>query len=738
MFDLNLVAEPQLNQTPEQCFREFLFHQKWNKIEQAFIHYFEGASMPSNLHFQWQNEILLKTIYPMRLVKLRDFLIYYKETDLWKEYKGKDISALKKDVEDYQEGIENAKIVEFKKYNSLKNYFRTPDVKSFFVKYKPIDEAALAEIHKIHAIFKSSWPKDIRGERPFILSRIDSLKLQIGFLKDRVKYLTKRLEAMVPDHPSRAKDEAELKLKEGSALPMLFDEMEKLRDFEETYDKLEQPKLEWYKLSKGDPNYEPSEETYIVEAHLKNPVTVNQIVRLKVEQYAKTLEGKNQYQLLEEIRQRFEKEPKRFPLWLQYMIVHFSGMRYKSAHGSWADPKDLLVQLRLVDIRKEHATLTDVEVDAKCKEKIAQYEGSGANKPKLATSTEKNWKDKIALHMQGVKANGPKTKKAGLLALMEEEVKYEMMSLTTDQALAKLEAMKNQFPKWVWKTIVKLTSLRVNHVNDENWETYTPEEEKERGADMVYGKVINDWVNKHIGAWRDEHGRTHELIVSRAVCNETAEHIQHIRGHLPPGGLTDNAAQYFKLFKEKTANVKFVRPTVANDYMQGASIFWLRFVNNEPSQWQVARGVEDANGVGLLPKDFIGKRPQPKSGKNAPPAPVPWQYKMGEPITRTRTTVDANKVKSTQTQWLRWIHEATVVEVVETADGTYVYTFETSLPNDDRGTSCLGMFRNTLRWHLDDGTEDNYNRSFVGFVPEGKVPVEKMKEMLDWNKILIK
>ncbi|HCK66039.1 MAG TPA: hypothetical protein DHW49_07215, partial [Anaerolineae bacterium] len=115
-----------------------------------------------------------------------------------------------------------------------------------------------------------------------------------------------------------------------------------------------------------------------------------------------------------------------------------------------------------------------------------------ANKPKLATSTEKNWKDKIALHMQGVKANGPKTKKAGLLALMEEEVKYEMMSLTTDQALAKLEAMKNQFPKWVWKTIVKLTSLRVNHVNDENWETYTPEEEKERGADMVYGKVIND------------------------------------------------------------------------------------------------------------------------------------------------------------------------------------------------------------------------------------------------------
>ena len=342
------------------------------------------------------------------------------------------------------------------------------------------------------------------------------------------------------------------------------------------------------------------------------------------------------------------------------------------------------------------------------------------------------------MHMQGVKANGPKTKRAGLAALTAEEARYEFMSLTTDQALTKLEAMKNQFPAWAWKTIVKLTQLRVNHVSDEAWETLTPEEEKERGADMVYGKVINDWAVKHTGSWRDEHGRTHELIVSRAVCNETAEHVQHIRGNLPPGGLTDNAARYFKLFAAKTPDVKFIRPTTAADYIPGASIFWLRFVNNEPSQWQVAKGVEDANGVGLLSEDFLGKRKQPQGGKNAPPPAEPWQYKMGEPITRTRTTIDANKVKSTQTQWLRWIHEATVAEVAETADGTYVYTFETSLPNDDRGTSCLGVFRNTLRWNLDDGTEDNYNRSFVGFTPEGQAPLEHLKVMLDWNKIILK
>ena len=34
------------------------------------------------MYFQWQNEVLLKTIYPLREMKLRDFLVYYKEIDL--------------------------------------------------------------------------------------------------------------------------------------------------------------------------------------------------------------------------------------------------------------------------------------------------------------------------------------------------------------------------------------------------------------------------------------------------------------------------------------------------------------------------------------------------------------------------------------------------------------------------------------------------------------------------------
>ena len=692
--------------------------------------------MAATYNFQWQNPTLLKTIYPMRIAKLRDFLIFYKEADLWAEYKDKDISTLAADVKVYEDGMDAARAAGFKQYSSLKTYFMTKDIKGFFVKYNPQEPEALALIQKNHDLFAASWPKDIRGERTFIQSRIESFKTNLGFLRDRIRFLQRQLEGMPAEHPNRAKVETEYKLKNDSALPMVLEEMEKLRQFEDTYNKLEAPKLEWYKLSKADPNYKVTEEEFLVNYDPKVPVTVKDIVRLKVEQYTKTLEGKDQYQLLTEIRARFEKEPKRFPTWLQYMVIHFSGMRYKSAHGSWADPKDLLIRLRVDEVKKAQATLSDADVTAKCAEKIAQYETS-PSKTGLAAATDKAWKDKVALHMQGVKANGPKTKRAGLAALVEEEAKYEFMTMTTDQALAKLEAMKDKLPAWAWKWIVMLTSLRVNQVTAEGWETFTPEEDKIRFADLTLYPIFSKWASDNTGMWRPEHGRTQEVIVTRAVCNETAEHAQHIRGHLPPGGLTDNAARYVKAAAEKVPGAYFIKPTDAKPYTQGASIFWLRYVNSEPSVWQVPKPTQDSNGVGLVPAEFMGKRPQPKGGKNAAPVAVPWEYKGGG-FTRTRTTLDAEKKKVTQSQWLRWIHEATTIEVVDTADGTYVYTFETSLPDDFAGTSCLGVFRNTLRWNLDDGSEDNYNRSFVGYVPEGKVPVENLKPLMDWNRIILK
>jgi hypothetical protein len=278
-------------------------------------------------NFQWQNPILLKDIYPMRIQKLRDFLLFYKEADLWAEYRNKNAAALATDVKEYEAGMAAARAAELKQYSDLKKFFLTKDARGLYARYMPFDEEALGLVQKNHDVFIATWPKDIRGERPFVQSRIASLMTQLGFLRDRVRFLQRQLEGMVPEHPNRPKVEAEYKLKNDSAMPMLLDEMERLRQFDATYDKLEGPKLEWYKLTKADPNYKVPEEQFLLNYGPKTPVTVQNIVRLKTEQYAKTLENKDQYQLLGEIRARFDKEPKRFPLWLQYMVVHFSGMR---------------------------------------------------------------------------------------------------------------------------------------------------------------------------------------------------------------------------------------------------------------------------------------------------------------------------------------------------------------------------------------------------------------------------
>jgi hypothetical protein len=291
--------------------------------------------------------------------------------------------------------------------------------------------------------------------------------------------------------------------------------------------------------------------------------------------------------------------------------------------------------------------------------------------------------------------------------------------------------MKATFPGWAWKEIVKLTPLRVTEVSALDWETLTPEEMAERDAheSRDLRTIINAWKNHDPGAWRAEHGRTQELIVTRLVCNETAEHSQHIRGHLPPGGLAAKP-QWYVSAEGSVPGAYYVRPTSEKDYTQGASILWLRFVSfssSNPNEWQIAKSVQTKQKVGLLPAEFLNK-----GGAGG------WTYSLGAVTTRFRTTLTVDKQPVVEKQWLRWIHEATVAEVAETADGMVVLTFETALPGGDKATSAVGLFKNSLKWHLSDGTEDQYNRSFVGYMPEGQIPVEPLKTMLDWDQIFRK
>ncbi|MEW6406128.1 MAG: hypothetical protein AB1649_30455, partial [Chloroflexota bacterium] len=544
-------------------------------------------------------------------------------------------------------------------------------------------------------------------------------------------------DGMDPKHPKYAPEGQVLEQKEKVTLPMVDQELDQLYALFAAYEKIEKRKLEWYQKTKKDPNFKTPEAEFLVQAPSDQPPTARDIAAWKVEEYEAALVKKNQFELLEEIYKRFKSDPKRYPLWLQYMVVHFSGMRYASAHSSWADPRDLLIRLRTPDVEKKAKEMDDATVEKMCKEKVAAYESTkAASKPKLASTDDKNWKAKVAYSMANIKAPGPKTRRVGLSSLLVDEMTYDLRSMSSAQALEEVRKLKPSFPGWAWKRIVALTPLRVTEVTDPGWEKLTPAEEQERYLPQhtALNKLISEWETYNTTLWRDEHGRSHELIVTRAVCNETAEHIQHIRGHLPPGGLTPKPKWYLANETENklpgNPRPYYVHPKQGTDYTPGASILWLRFVDKQPNDWQIAKSVVTKDKEGLLPADFIKRKPDPKQPT--------WMYKQGEIITRSRTLINENKQKINQQQWLRWIHEATVAEVAENAEGEVVLTYETALPDDPRGTSCIGMFKQPLRWFLSDGTEDEFNRSFVGFVPEGQVPTEHLKEMLDWNRILRK
>jgi hypothetical protein len=205
-----------------------------------------------------------------------------------------------------------------------------------------------------------------------------------------------------------------------------------------------------------------------------------------------------------------------------------------------------------------------------------------------------------------------------------------------------------------------------------------------------------------------------------------------LRGWSPPGGLTAKAPWYLKNEKEGkipgTPRSYFVSPIAAKDYNVGASILWLRFVNELPNPWRVAHPLQTKNGVGLIPAKFLGKR----AGTGN------WTYTQSDVVQRTRTRVNERKQTVRDQQWLRWIHEATVAEVAETADGTVVLTFETALPYDDPRLSAVGVFKHDLYSLKFDGGEETYNGSFVGYLPFGQIPASDLEEMLDWNHILLK
>src|SRR5215510_13243745 len=84
--------------------------------------------MAEKIYFQWQNEILRKTIYLRRDLKLQHFLLYYKEIDLWAEYKAKKIDDLAKEKAEFEEAQKKAISEAYNSEQSLREYLKEDSI----------------------------------------------------------------------------------------------------------------------------------------------------------------------------------------------------------------------------------------------------------------------------------------------------------------------------------------------------------------------------------------------------------------------------------------------------------------------------------------------------------------------------------------------------------------------------------------------------------------------------------
>ena len=498
------------------------------------------------------------------------------------------------------------------------------------------------------------------------------------------------------------------------------------------------------------------EDDELVKYEPEKEITMKDIVIEMAKDYREMLFKNTHDELLEIIVKLFWDNPEKFPLWLQYMVIHFSGMRYASAHGSWADPKELLGNLFASRREEENRALAadEDEVDSQADAWLRYLRSDGdqvevEEEEPITLPLSKLREDdapKIAGFIAELEGNFY-TKRKALHNLKLLQDKYWIEAMGHKDVLEELKDIheekdkdgNSRIPDWMWSEIVAMTDLRIQEAKKPNWEKLTPEQEVEKNSGKweKYRAIMNEWKTKNLTDWREAHENTGQLIVTRAVCNEVAEHIQHMRGHEGAAGLTQKPLWYQRVereFKVKWPRWKgerpyFKRPRLASDFKEGASLLWLRYVRDFPNEWRIAQPLDTEEGDGLIRAEYLRKR-----------APGNWTYSMEDGIPRKRSMMAPGAAKP-ETQYLRWMHEATVAAVAETAEGTVVLTFETALPYEDRRLSTIGVFKRYPHDLMDDFGEDGYNPAFVGFVPEGELSEEKLKifrEMLDWNKILLR
>jgi hypothetical protein len=650
-------------------------------------------TVPSNLlvdsfdpryQFNWQNPTLLGEIYPHRIPKLVDFLAFYTEVDLYKAYRagGQTDPSIQEKIKAAQAEQRQARQVVRAELEKAIQAKKNSD--KYFASITGRDE------------------KNLRFKQRYYVDReIQRNQEKYDQLEDRKNTLLKRIDWYPSEDERREmwRQRADALDPEMEATQAVLNDSQSLRDLLTREAEL------------------PQEGT--------GPPSVEDLTRWELREKRGRWSAMSQEELLEEIITGWlQPSPERFPEWLVYMVIHFSGMRYKSSHGSWAEPRFLLEQLAREDIESRISGYTADQLNQACSRLVQKLSRKSESTPKAVEvrSTQILLK---RLQTPGLQARA-------LIQHRTAQSLDDIQNLPNDKACldrlvqykAEKEARGDPIPDWVWAEIVKYTPLRLN-THDPDWESSSPQRWKY--TNRRWQEILKTWEGKDITAWREKHRQTLELIVTRAVCNEIAENIQHLRGLSPAAGLAAKPTWYLRQASKNPQQAYFKQAPSMDDFKTGASILWLDWVDREPNAWQIAHPLPGFDMTSSGADQGWEIRPANGSFIRTRRKPSRRELKaQGKSAQEVRKIMEVRKVSGNVVkQYLRWTHEATVVEVMDMADGRYVLTFE---------TGKIGVNLRRL------GSLAGNPMVFVGYTPGApQLPPEldrKLVAMLRWDRIL--
>ena len=515
--------------------------------------------------------------------------------------------------------------------------------------------------------------------------------------------------------------------------------------------------------------------------------TPGAVVKWLLDEYEQEINSMDHDGLLRLILDRFDadKDFKRYPKQDRYLVIHFSGMRYASANNTYGPPKELVATLKEQEIlgmfedpdRKAEVEKSAEETGAAIESEL-QSDKVGAPRKTALRNVKKGLIDTPAAVRAGLFKKNPQFEKLETLtserteALEEKddakaadlseqieqleqqigapqlkklraalqtadvnrltvlrnfrikEAKDQISKLNDLQALGVLQAMKDQFPAWVWELVVRRTQLRVNFTDSKKWEDPRPPKDPTQMyklehalMDPRWKKIMEHWPRED-SSWNPKFAEKYEIVAETVVCNQLSEQAQHLRGRDISQGIRGAVNWYRK--QESEAKAKgttgagqpfFIRPTKKEDFVRGAGLFWAHFDKKQPYKENMAHRL---SGI-----DFLTEGKQAMSDGLVE---GDWTYHI-DPTTEDITRMKGKDDK-VETQWFSWQHEATVIKLDDIGN---VITFETSGGARWNTWSLKSLLDPMSVDWLRNLHEDT--NVFVGFSPEGKVLPELDKSL---------